>query len=114
MPSLFLSCLQANTKWVEFISDSPKPPPKRVTLTFPVINNAAVVALIVTGSTKADTLKVYTINQLSHYFSKESLSFYHDSISKVYCGQHLLIISNSLNLMMLFPHLFIFFSFRLF
>ena len=42
-------------KWVTFIQDSPKPPPERITFTFPVINASANVALVVTGAGKADT-----------------------------------------------------------
>ena len=40
-------------KWVTFIKDSPKPPPERITYTFPVINSSAYIALVVTGAGKA-------------------------------------------------------------
>lgn len=42
--------------WVAPLLDSPKPPPKRITLTYPVINNAHYVAFITTGDSKAEML----------------------------------------------------------
>ncbi|XP_066353704.1 LOW QUALITY PROTEIN: probable 6-phosphogluconolactonase 3, chloroplastic [Miscanthus floridulus] len=42
-----------NQKWVTFVKDSPKPPPERITFTFPVINSSAHIALVVTGAGKA-------------------------------------------------------------
>ncbi|KAG1359173.1 putative 6-phosphogluconolactonase 4, chloroplastic [Cocos nucifera] len=45
--------LNENQRWVTFIKDSPKPPPERITFTFPVINSSAYVALVVTGTGKA-------------------------------------------------------------
>ncbi|XP_073011895.1 probable 6-phosphogluconolactonase 4, chloroplastic [Typha latifolia] len=42
-----------NQRWVTFIKDSPKPPPERITFTFPVINSSAYIALVVTGAGKA-------------------------------------------------------------
>ncbi|KAK6155548.1 hypothetical protein DH2020_009796 [Rehmannia glutinosa] len=41
-------------RWVTFITDSPKPPPPRITLTFPVINSASDIALVVLDKGKAD------------------------------------------------------------
>ncbi|XP_044461779.1 probable 6-phosphogluconolactonase 4, chloroplastic [Mangifera indica] len=40
-------------KWVTSIKDSPKPPPERITFTFPVINSSAYNALVVCGAGKA-------------------------------------------------------------
>ncbi|KAK1437481.1 hypothetical protein QVD17_03272 [Tagetes erecta] len=46
------------TKWVTFITDSPKPPPPRITFTFPLINSADEIAMVVTGEDAADAVKV--------------------------------------------------------
>lgn len=48
------SVLQEKEQWVTFITDSPKPPPERITFTLPVINSASNIAIVVTGSNKAD------------------------------------------------------------
>ncbi|PIM97012.1 6-phosphogluconolactonase [Handroanthus impetiginosus] len=48
------SVLNEKDQWVTFITDSPKPPPERITFTFPVINSASNVAVVVTGSSKAE------------------------------------------------------------
>ncbi|KAI3709446.1 hypothetical protein L2E82_39208 [Cichorium intybus] len=45
-------------KWVTFITDSPKPPPERITFTFPLINSASEIAMVVTGEDAADAVKV--------------------------------------------------------
>lgn len=45
-------------KWVTFITDSPKPPPERITFTFPLINSASEIAMVVTGEDAADVVKV--------------------------------------------------------
>ncbi|KAI9384176.1 hypothetical protein POPTR_012G020100v4 [Populus trichocarpa] len=51
------SLLKENQKWVTHITDSPKPPPKRSTFTFPVINSSSYIALLVCGAGKADVLQ---------------------------------------------------------
>ncbi|KAE9464734.1 hypothetical protein C3L33_03388, partial [Rhododendron williamsianum] len=45
--------VQADKQWVAFIKDSPKPPPERITFTFPVINSSANIALVAAGAGKA-------------------------------------------------------------
>ncbi|KAJ3483412.1 hypothetical protein NLI96_g6335 [Meripilus lineatus] len=49
--------LSEEDRWVAYITDSPKPPPKRITLTYPVINHASRVAFVASGANKADVLK---------------------------------------------------------
>lgn len=46
------------SRWVCPITDSPKPPPSRITLTFPVINNAKTCVFAITGAGKSEMVKV--------------------------------------------------------
>ncbi|OAY59361.1 probable 6-phosphogluconolactonase 1 [Manihot esculenta] len=48
--------LDAKDEWVTFITDSPKPPPERITFTLPVINSASNVAVVVAGEDKAEAV----------------------------------------------------------
>jgi len=48
--------LSEEHRWVAEIEDSPKPPPRRITLTYPVINHASRVAFVAMGKDKADVL----------------------------------------------------------
>ncbi|KAL0304463.1 UNVERIFIED_CONTAM: putative 6-phosphogluconolactonase 4, chloroplastic [Sesamum radiatum] len=46
------------TNWVTYLNDSPKPPPKRITFTFPVINSADHIAMVVTGKELAEAVDI--------------------------------------------------------
>ncbi|KAJ1647144.1 suppressor of los1-1 [Dispira simplex] len=48
--------LEENEQWVGYLTDSPKPPPTRITLTLPVVNHAHTVVFVATGANKKDTL----------------------------------------------------------
>jgi 6-phosphogluconolactonase len=49
--------LDEPTLWVTYVDDSPKPPPRRITLTLPVINHAHNVVFVATGKGKQDVLR---------------------------------------------------------
>ncbi|KAH8737771.1 6-phosphogluconolactonase [Ilyonectria robusta] len=49
--------LRETSAWVSPIDDSPKPPPKRITLTLPVVNHSVRVAFVATGGGKKDIMK---------------------------------------------------------
>eukprot|EP00262_Sarcandra_glabra_P005959 TRINITY_DN1791_c1_g1_i1.p1 TRINITY_DN1791_c1_g1~~TRINITY_DN1791_c1_g1_i1.p1 ORF type:complete len:267 (-),score=45.96 TRINITY_DN1791_c1_g1_i1:320-1120(-) len=50
--------LDVREEWITFITDSPKPPPERITFTLPVINSASNVVMVVTGGNKAETVQL--------------------------------------------------------
>jgi len=43
--------------WILSISDSPKPPPKRITFSVPVASHGIKIAFVTTGASKKDALK---------------------------------------------------------
>ncbi|KAG0231833.1 6-phosphogluconolactonase [Mortierella sp. GBAus27b] len=49
--------LNETSVWCAAITDSPKPPPERITLTFPVLNHAHHVAFVAAGAGKQDILQ---------------------------------------------------------
>lgn len=48
--------LTEEDRWVAYLDDSPKPPPKRITFTLPVINHALRVVFVAAGKEKTETL----------------------------------------------------------
>jgi len=52
----FHALLHENEKWIAAISDSPKPPPQRITFTLPLVNNARSCAFVATGDAKKEIL----------------------------------------------------------
>ncbi|KAF9934725.1 suppressor of los1-1 [Linnemannia zychae] len=48
--------LEESKDWCTYLTDSPKPPPCRITLTFPVLNHAHHVAFVAAGEGKQDML----------------------------------------------------------
>lgn len=51
------SSLKEKNEWVTYLTNSPKPPPERITFTLPVINSASNVAVVVTGSDKSEAVR---------------------------------------------------------
>lgn len=49
--------LNEEKRWVLPIQDAPKPPPERVTITLPLINNAQQVLFLITGEKKAPVVR---------------------------------------------------------
>lgn len=49
--------LRKTDAWTAAIEDSPKPPPRRITLTLPVVTHALRIAFVATGGGKKDILK---------------------------------------------------------
>ncbi|KAJ7071268.1 hypothetical protein C8F01DRAFT_425386 [Mycena amicta] len=49
--------LVEDDRWIAWLDDSPKPPPKRITFTYPVINHALRVVFVASGAGKVDMLR---------------------------------------------------------
>ncbi|KAI4363695.1 hypothetical protein MLD38_019882 [Melastoma candidum] len=49
--------LNENERWVTYIKDSPKPPPERITFTFPVINSSKYIAVVVAGPGEVEAVR---------------------------------------------------------
>jgi 6-phosphogluconolactonase len=63
--------LKEESVWVAPISDSPKPPPARVTLTFPVINNSECCIFAMAGKGKAEMVKVSILCKYLYWLFKD-------------------------------------------
>ncbi|XP_030826497.1 6-phosphogluconolactonase-like, partial [Camarhynchus parvulus] len=48
---------QEQNSLISFLEDSPKPPPRRVTMTLPLLNAAKSLLLVATGASKAPVIK---------------------------------------------------------
>lgn len=48
--------LELKNDWVTYITDSPEPPPERITFTLPVINSASSIAIVATGEDRANAV----------------------------------------------------------
>lgn len=59
--------IEENSVWVAPITDSPKPPLARITITFPVINNARHCIFAMAGEGKAEMLKVLYFCMFNEY-----------------------------------------------
>jgi 6-phosphogluconolactonase len=75
--------LNENELLVASISDSPKLPPKRITLTYPVINGGRNVLFVAAGGSKAENLpKVIPSGSTMSHNGGDVVSINHDDVSK--------------------------------
>lgn len=49
--------LKETKRWIAYVGDSPKPPPNRITMTLPVLNNAKFCVFFVAGKAKSQVVK---------------------------------------------------------
>jgi 6-phosphogluconolactonase len=59
--------LNEDTVWISHLDNSPKPPPRRITVTMPVLNAARNVAFIANGAGKAETIRAIVAENNQHY-----------------------------------------------
>ncbi|EFO28122.1 6-phosphogluconolactonase [Loa loa] len=84
--------LRENIRWVANVEDSPKPPPRRITLTLPVINHARYVAFICTGRKKGELIREIMSGQNSNFPAamvkpkSGNISWFMDKEAFVACG----------------------------
>lgn len=75
------------------INDSPKPPPERVTMTYPLINNAKMCMFAISGKGKAEMIKVHNRQHnriIIVYFIKKIItnSNIHWFLCFIWCTAH--------------------------
>lgn len=59
--------LREKDAWVAAEANSPKPPPKRITLTLPVVTHAVQIAFVATGGGKKDIMKqIFDVGEDAH------------------------------------------------
>ncbi|KAJ4835911.1 hypothetical protein Tsubulata_006177, partial [Turnera subulata] len=59
--------IEEDDKWVTYITDSPKPPPKRITFTLPVINASPYIVFVMAGDGEVDAVCQVLGNCTSSY-----------------------------------------------
>lgn len=77
--------LQEKSLLIAPIADSPKPPPERVTMTYPLINNARICLFAISGQGKAEMIKVrlFSLIYLVKYGSQKiKMHFIHSLFSE--------------------------------
>ena len=100
--------LNENELLVASISDSPKLPPKRITLTYPVINGGRNVLFVAAGGSKAENLpKVIPSDSTMSHNGGDVVSINHDDVNvllplsesyqKTYTRNHLLVVLSVLS-----------------
>jgi len=58
------SLINVRDRMIASITDSPKPPPNRITMTYPILNSAKNVIFVVTGEGKADAMhKIFDLKE---------------------------------------------------
>ncbi|KAK4384801.1 6-phosphogluconolactonase 3, chloroplastic [Sesamum angolense] len=99
-------------RWITFITNSPKPPPPRITFTFPMINSASDIAMVVTDKEEAYAVSValgYAVvsptlpcaevkakNELTWFLDKEAASKLHWLIVWVSSRNNSYVLKNAL------------------
>lgn len=65
--------LELSEEWVTYITDSPKPPPERITFALPVINSASNIAIVAVGEENAMAARLSILTDNEEKFDASSL-----------------------------------------